>query len=160
LREKLAKELLEKVKKCPPKFFENLVVELLVKMGYGGSIEDAGRAIGASGDEGLDGVIKEDRLGLDTVYIQAKRWENQTVGRLDIQKFVGALEGRKSKKGVFITTSSFTKEALEYASSVSSRIVLIDGEKLAQLMIDHNVGVSSVALYEIKKIDHDYFEEV
>lgn len=159
LREKLAQELLEQVKRCSPKFFENLVVGLLVRMGYGGSIKEAGEAIGMSGDEGLDGVIKQDRLGLDNVYIQAKRWGNQAVGRPEIQKFVGALEGRKSKKGVFITTSSFTKEAREYASSVSSRVVLIDGDELAQLMIDHDVGVSPVVSYEIKKIDLDYFEE-
>lgn len=159
LREKLAQELLEQVKRCSPKFFENLVVELLVKMGYGGSIKEAGEAIGMSGDEGLDGVIKEDRLGLDAVYIQAKRWESQSVGRPEIQKFVGALEGRKSRKGVFITTSSFSKEAREYASSVSRKVVLIDGEELAQLMIDYNVGVSPYTVYEVKKIDLDYFEE-
>lgn len=134
------------------------MVELLVNMGYGGSRKDAGEAIGGSGDGGIDGVIKEDRLGLDAIYIQAKRWEG-TVGSPEIQKFIGALEGRKSKKGIFITTSSFTREAERFASSVSSKVVLIDGETLAQYMIDFNIGVSRVATYEIKKVDADYFME-
>ena len=127
-------------------------------MGYGGSRQDAGKAIGQSGDEGIDGIIKEDRLGLDIIYIQAKRWEN-TVGRPEIQKFAGALQGQRAKKGIFITTSSFSKDAHEYASRIDSKIVLIDGERLAQLMIDHNLGVSPMATYEIKKVDSDYFTE-
>ncbi|MDD2413389.1 MAG: restriction endonuclease, partial [Bacteroidales bacterium] len=137
-------------------FFEGLVVELLVKMGYGGSIKDAGRSIGRSGDEGIDGIIKEDKLGLDVIYIQAKRWDN-IVGRPEIQKFVGALAGQGAKKGVFITTSRFTKEALEYQPRNETKIVLIDGEQLAGLMIDHNLAVSTVHVFEIKRIDNDYF---
>jgi restriction system protein len=158
IRDELAQELIKQVKSCSPAFFERLVVELLVNMGYGGSRKDAGEAIGRGGDGGIDGVIKEDRLGLDAIYIQAKRWEG-TVGSPEIQKFIGALEGRKSKKGIFITTSSFTKDAEKFASSVSSKVVLIDGETLAQYMIDFNIGVSRVATYEIKKVDVDYFTE-
>ena len=134
------------------------MVELLVKMGYGGSRQDAGKAIGSSGDEGIDGIIKEDRLGIDIIYIHAKRWEN-TVGHPEIQKFAGALQGQRARKGIFITTSSFSKEAYDYASRIDSKVVLIDGERLAQFMIDHNLGVSSTATYEIKKIDSDYFTE-
>ena len=127
-------------------------------MGYGDSRQDAGRAIGRSGDEGIDGIIKEDRLGLDIIYVQAKRWEN-SVGRPEVQKFAGALQGQRARKGIMITTSNFSKEALDYASRIDSKIVLIDGEQLAQLMIDHGLGVSPVAVYEIKKIDTDYFTE-
>ncbi|MBC7362509.1 MAG: restriction endonuclease [Candidatus Aminicenantes bacterium] len=154
----LAEELLQYVKKCSPAFFEKLVVDLLLSMGYGGTKKDAGEAIGRSGDEGIDGIIKEDRLGLDIVYIQAKRWENP-VSRPEIQKFAGALQGQRAKKGIFITTSSFTKEARDYAEKIDSKIVLIDGEKLAELMIEHNIGVSLVSSYQIKKIDQDYFSE-
>ena len=139
LRATLADELLDQVKVSSPAFFEKLVVNLLVGMGYGGSMGGAGRVLGRSGDEGIDGIIEEDRLGLDVIYIQAKRWE-YVVGRPEIQKFVGALQGRRSKKGVFITTSKFSKEAVEYAKSIDSRVVLIDGTRLAQLMIDFNVG--------------------
>ncbi len=146
LRQSLAAELIQQVKNCSPSFFEKLVIDLLISMGYGGTKKDAGEAIGRSGDEGLDGIIKEDRLGLDIVYIQAKRWENP-VSRPEIQKFAGALLGRKAKKGIFITTSAFTKDAREYAEKIESKIVLIDGDALAQLMIDHNIGVSSVASY-------------
>ncbi len=156
IRDNLAAELLKEVKASTPQFFERLVVELLVKMGYGGSRKDAGEAIGKSGDEGIDGIIKEDRLGLDVIYIQAKRWENN-VAPAEIQKFVGALHGKKASKGVFITTSSFSKNAWEYASNVGTNVILIDGTQLAQLMIDFNVGVSGVSCYEIKKIDRDYF---
>lgn len=127
-------------------------------MGYGGTIEEAGQATKYRGDEGIDGIIKEDKLGLDVIYIQAKRWEN-VVGRPEVQKFVGALAGQRAKKGVFITTSHFTKEAIEYAIQMDTKIVLIDGEKLSQLMIDNNLGVSVQNTYEIKKIDSDYFEE-
>jgi restriction system protein len=154
LRDDLANELLQTIKSSSPNLFEKIVIELLVKMGYGGSRQDAGRAIGKSGDEGIDGIIKEDRLGLDIIYIQAKRWEN-TVGRPEIQKFAGALQGQR----IFITTSNFSNEAQEYASRIESKIVLIDGEQLSQLMIDHNLGVSPMALYEVKKLDSDYFVE-
>lgn len=134
------------------------MVEVIVKMGYGGTRKDAGKAIGKSGDGGIDGIIKEDKLGLDAIYIQAKRWEN-TVGRPEIQKFVGALTGQRAKKGLFITTSEFTSDAEDYISRIDAKVVLIDGETLAQLMIDHNVGVSTVGTYDIKKIDSDYFSE-
>jgi restriction system protein len=158
IRETLANEILEKVKSCSPTFFERLVVELLVKMGYGGTLEDAGQAIGKSGDGGIDGIIKEDRLGLDVIYLQAKRWEG-TVSRPELQKFAGALLGKQARKGVFITTSNFTNEAQLYVKSIASNIILIDGDELADLMIDYNVGVSIAANYEIKKIDSDYFIE-
>ena len=158
LRVDLASELLQRLKLCSPSFFERLVVEVIVKMGYGGTRKDAGKAIGRSGDGGIDGMIKEDKLGLDAIYIQAKRWEN-TVGRPEIQKFVGALTGQRAKKGLFITTADFSAEAKTYALQIDTKIVLIDGEMLAQLMIDYNVGISTVAAYEIKKIDSDYFSE-
>jgi restriction system protein len=128
-------------------------------MGYGGSRSDAGKAVGRSGDGGIDGIIKEDRLGLDVIYIQAKRWDENTVGRRDVQQFAGALQGQRASKGIFLTTSRFTHEAQDYVSKIGSKIVLIDGEQLAQLMIDHNVGVSSSTSYEIKRIDSDYFAE-
>lgn len=160
IRKSLASELLNKVVEMSPAFFERLVVELLVKMGYGGSIKDAGNAIGKSGDEGIDGTIKEDRLGLDIIYIQAKRWRpGIAVGRPELQKFVGALAGQGAKKGIFITTSSFTKEAFEYTPRNETKIVLIDGEQLAQLMIDYNLGCTTQQTYELKKIDSDYFGE-
>lgn len=158
IRKSLEQEIIAKLKSISPSFFEKIVVELLVKMGYGGSIQDAGQAIGKSGDEGIDGIIKEDKLGLDVIYIQAKRWEN-VIGRPEVQKFVGALAGQRAKKGVFITTSHFTKEAIDYAAQMDTKIVLINGEKLSQLMIDYNLGVSVQNTYEIKKIDSDYFEE-
>lgn len=158
IRRDLATELLQRLKSSSPAFFERLVVEVIVKMGYGGTRQDAGKAIGKSGDGGIDGIIKEDKLGLDTIYIQAKRWEN-TVGRPEIQKFVGALTGQRAKKGLFIATSDFTSDALDYVSRVDTKIVLIDGETLAELMIDHNVGVSTIATYDLKKIDSDYFTE-
>ncbi len=158
LRESLGKDLLQRLKSASPSFFERMVVELLVRMGYGGTRKDAGQAIGKSGDEGIDGIIKEDRLGLDVVYVQAKKWEH-TVSRPEIQKFAGALQGFRAKKGVFITTSDFSKEAQDYASRIESKIVLIDGEQLWNLMIDFGIGVTSVATYEIKRIDSDYFNE-
>ncbi len=158
IRKDLAEEILQRVKSCTPVFFERLVVELLVNMGYGGTRQDAGRAIGRSGDEGIDGVIYEDRLGLDVIYLQAKRWK-EVVGRPEIQKFVGALQGQRAKKGVFITTSEFTKEASEYVRHIDNKVVLINGSLLANLMIDHNIGVSLAATYKIKKIDSDYFLE-
>lgn len=154
----LENEILQTIKTCSPGFFERLVVELIVKMGYGGSRQDAGRAVGKAADGGIDGVIKEDKLGLDNVYIQAKRWENP-VSRPEIQKFAGALQGHRARKGIFITTSSFTNGAREYVSGIDSKIVLIDGDELAELMIDSDVGVSTVASYNVKKIDLDYFTE-
>jgi restriction system protein len=158
MRKDLAQELLASVKQMSPRFFERLVVELLLAMGYGGSLADAGKAIGQAGDGGIDGIIKEDKLGLDAIYIQAKRWEG-VVGRPEIHKFVGALAGRRANRGVFITTSSFTKEAAEYVTAIDAKVILIDGEMLAQLMIDHNIGVAGVASYDIKRIDSDYFTE-
>lgn len=158
LREQLAAELLTRILGCSPTFFEQLVVELLVKMGYGGSRRDAGERIGQTGDGGIDGIIKEDRLGLDTIYIQAKRWQG-SVGRPEIQKFVGALQGHRARKGVFITTSSYTADATDYATRIDTKVVLIDGKHLAGLMIDFDVGVSPAATYVVKRIDSDYFEE-
>lgn len=158
IKRDLAQELIESVKKVSPRFFEQLVVELLLKMGYGGSLKDAGKAIGQSGDGGIDGIIKEDKLGLDVIYIQAKRWEN-VVGSKEIRNFVGSLVGQKANKGVFITTSGFTKDALEYVKTITHKVILIDGEMLSQLMIENNVGVSGVISYEVKKIDSDYFVE-
>jgi len=157
LRKNLELELLEQAKAASPAFFERLVIDLLVAMGYGGSRQDAGRAIGKSGDGGIDGIIKEDRLGLDVIYVQAKRWEG-TVGRPEIQKFAGALQGHRANKGVFLTTSGYSREAIEYVNVISSKIILIDGETLASLMIDHNVGVSTVGMYELKKLNSDYFD--
>jgi restriction system protein len=144
------------IKQSPPTLFERLVVELLVRMGYGGSRKDAGEAVGRAGDEGIDRIIKEDRLGLDIIYIQAKRWDS-TVGRPEIQKFAGALQGQRARKGIFITTSDFSREASDYAARIDSKIVLIDGEHLAQMLIDYNIGVTPVANYEIKRVDSDYF---
>ena len=158
LRDDLAIELLQQIKTSSPSQFEKLVVELLVKMGYGGSRQDAGKAIGKSGDEGIDGIIKEDRLGLDIIYIQAKRWD-ATVGRPEVQKFAGALQGQRARKGIMITTSSFSQDAHDYVSRIDSKIVLIDGKRLAQFMIDNNLGVSPLATYDIKRIDSDYFTE-
>jgi restriction system protein len=158
LREQLGQELLSRILSCSPTFFEQLVVELLVKMGYGGSRRDAGERIGQTGDGGIDGIIKEDRLGLDTIFIQAKRWQG-SVGRPEIQKFVGALQGQRAKKGVFITTSTYTSEAVDYASRIDTKVVLIDGKQLSGLMIDFDVGVSASASYVVKRVDSDYFEE-
>lgn len=158
LRDDLAADLLQQIKTSSSSLFEKLVVELLVKMGYGGSRHDAGKAIGKSGDEGIDGIIKEDRLGLDIIYIQAKRWD-ATVGRPEVQKFAGALQGQRARKGIMITTSSFSQDAHDYVSRIDSKIVLIDGKRLAQFMIDNNLGVSPLATYDIKRIDSDYFTE-
>ena len=156
VRQGLAAELLQTVSSCSPTFFERLVVDLLVKMGYGGTRRDAGEAIGKSGDGGIDGIIKEDRLGLDTVYIQAKRWEN-TVGRPEVQKFAGALAGQKARRGIVITTSDFSQQARDYVSLIDTKIILIDGDRLAQLMIDYDIGVTTVASYQVKRVDSDYF---
>ena len=160
IRHEVADELLSKILDCSPAFFEKLVVELLVAMGYGGSLRDAGQAIGKSGDEGIDGVIKEDKLGLDIIYVQAKRWrKGNDVGRPEIQKFAGALQGKHTKKGVFITTSRFTSEATEFARMIDTKVILIDGSRLTHPMIDHGVGVSTVNMYKIVRLDADYFEE-
>ncbi len=158
LNNALADELLEHIKSASPRFFENLVIELLLKMGYGGSRQDAGQVVGKSGDGGIDGVIKEDKLGLDVIYVQAKRWEG-TVSRPEIQKFAGSLEGVRARKGIFITTSSFTRDATAYVENIDKKIVLIDGQTLAFLMIEHDVAVSRVASYDIKKVDSDYFQD-
>jgi len=158
LRENLAAQLLDRVKQAPPTFFEKLVVELLVAMGYGGSHEDAAKVVGGSGDGGIDGVIKEDRLGLESVYVQAKRWE-ASVGRPTIQQFAGALAGHHARKGVVITTSSFTQDAAAYAKTVQTTIVLIDGAQLADLMIEFGVGVSDVETIRLKRVDEDYFAD-
>lgn len=158
IRNALAEEILDVILTCSPKFFEKLVVDLLLAMGYGGFRKEAGQTVGKSGDAGIDGFIHEDKLGLDVVYIQAKRWEG-TVGRPVVQSFAGSLEGFKARKGVFITTSHFSKDALEYVKMIEKKIVLINGEELAQLMIDHGVGVDEVAVYKISRIDMDYFSE-
>jgi len=158
LRNALRQEVLDKVKKSPPEFFESLVIELLVRMGYGGSQEDAGQTLGRSGDGGIDGKIKEDRLGLDFICVQAKRWESN-VGRPIVQAFAGSLDGFRARKGVLITTSGFTKEAIEYVKMIGKSIVLIDGEELTRLMFEYDLGVTPVKHYVLKKLDHDYFEE-
>jgi len=158
LRNEVAEELLKLIKNNSPEFFEKLVVHLLVQMGYGGSVREAGKATRKTSDEGIDGIIKEDRLGLDAIYLQAKRWE-APIGRPEIQKFVGALYGQKAKKGVFITTSRFSSEAMGYASQIDPKVVLIDGNDLVELMIDYGVGVGTSSVYEIKKVDMDFFIE-
>lgn len=158
MRNDLASEILEKIKNNSPGYFENLVVDLLVAMGYGGSRADAGQSLGRSGDEGIDGIIKEDRLGLDVIYLQAKRWDS-TVGRPEIQRFVGALHGKRAKKGVFITTGKFSNDALEYVATIDPKVILIDGRNLVEYMIDFNLGVTTATTYEIKRIDSDYFTE-
>ena len=158
LNSTLRKEIIDFVKKMDPFRFEQLVVDLLVAMGYGGSREEAAQVTKASGDEGIDGIINEDRLGLDVIYLQAKRWK-QTVGRKEIQSFVGALAGQQAHKGVFITTSDFADTAIAYAKKVSQKVILIDGDKLADLMIKHNIGVAISHAYELKHVDSDYFEQ-
>lgn len=158
LKDELACALLENTSACSPQFFERLVVDLLVAMGYGGSRKDAGSAVGQSGDGGIDGIIKEDKLGLDVVYIQAKRWQN-TVGRPEVQAFAGSLEGHRARKGVFITTSKFSSDAIDYVGRIEKKIILINGHQLADLMIEHGIGVAEVASYTICKVDSDYFVE-
>ncbi len=158
MRVTLEAEVLTRIKAGTPEFFERLVIDLLVKMGYGGSRHDAGERVGRAGDEGIDGVISEDRLGLDKVYIQAKRWEG-TVGRPEVQKFVGALQGRRASKGVLITTGAFSKDACSYVDHIDPRVVLIDGRRLSGLMIDFDLGVTTVRSFHVKRIDSDYFED-
>jgi len=158
LQQSLADDLLDKLKTVSPAFFERIVVDLLVAMGYGGSVKDAGKSVGKSGDGGIDGIIKEDKLGLDTIYIQAKRWE-ANVGRPEVQKFAGALQGVRARKGVFITTSSYSSDALDFVRNIDSKIVLIDGAELSRLMIEYGVGVSVQRVVKVMRIDGDYFEE-
>ena len=158
LRDALIEDIIEQVKRCSPQFFERLVVRLLVAMGYGGSLEDAGQVLGRSGDGGIDGTIKEDKLGLDVICIQAKRWEG-TVGRPVVQAFAGSMEGFRARKGVLITTATFSKEAEDYITRIERKIVLVDGQRMAELMIAHNVGVTVVQTYEIKRVDSDFFAE-
>jgi restriction system protein len=159
LRSTIETELLQQVKTASPSFFERLVVELLVAMGYGGTLKDAGRAIGRSGDGGIDGIIKEDRLGLEVIHIQAKRWDDKTVGRPDVQSFAGSLDGVRAKKGIFITTSSFSADARAYVDRIDKRIVLIDGDQLSSLMYDFGIGVTGTATYAVKRVDSDFFGE-
>lgn len=158
IRSDLASQIVQRIANNSPQFFERLVVDLMVSMGYGGSRADAGRSIGGSGDEGIDGIIKEDRLGLDLVYLQAKRWES-TVGRPEVQKFDGALHGKRAKKGVFITTGRFSDDAKKYVETIDPKVILIDGRMLAELMIDQGLGTTTTATYQIKRIDSDYFTE-
>jgi len=157
----LEQELLERVLLVTPSFFERLVVDLLVRMGYGGSTEEAGQAVGRSGDEGIDGIIKEDRLGLDRIYIQAKRWDpGRQVGRPEVQAFAGSMEGKRARKGIFITTTTFTRQAEEYVQNIEKKIILIDGPTLAAYMVETNLGVTEVQTYTVKRLDGDYFESV
>ncbi len=159
MSDNLASELLAAIKNQSPKFFESLVIKLLVAMGYGGSFEDAASVTQYSHDEGIDGIIKEDKLGLDNIYVQAKRYDAGTIGRKEIQSFVGALSGKGATKGIFITTSTFTKEAKDYTPASNIKIVLIDGRQLCNYMIDYNIGVSIKQVYEVKKVDSDFFSE-
>lgn len=158
IRKNLASEVLGRVKSCTPRFFEHLVVDLLLNMGYGRAGGGTGERVGQAGDEGIDGIISEDRLGLEMVYLQAKRWEG-TVGRPEIQKFVGALHGKRARKGVFITTGSFSADAAAYVQTIDPKVALVDGKQLAEYMIDFGLGVSLARAYEVKRIDTDYFEE-
>ncbi len=158
LHSELSKELLDIVKSCSPDFFERLIIDLLITMGYGGSRKEAGQAMGKSGDGGIDGIINEDKLGLDIIYLQAKRWDN-AVPVKEIRDFTGALASKKAKKGIFITTSSFPKSVYEFVGQVEYKIILIDGERLANLMIEHSVGLSIINTYHVKTVDTDYFEE-
>ena len=158
INEQLAEEILKNLSEISPSFFEKVVVELLVNMGYGGSMKEAGEVVGKSGDGGIDGIIKEDQLGLDVIYIQAKRWEN-VVSRPEIQKFVGALQGQNAQKGIFITTSRYSKEAIEYSKQIQNKIVLIDGKQIANLMIENEIGTTTTGIYSLKRLDSDYFIE-
>ena len=159
LQKQLVQEVLDKVKESTPRYFEEIVVELLVKMGYGGAVRDAGSATQFTNDEGIDGIIKEDKLGLDVIYIQAKKWTDTPVGRPDIQAFVGALDGKHANKGIFITTSRFSEAAVTYARNISKKVVLIDGEQLANYMIEYNLGVNTTDTFLLKRVDNDYFGE-
>lgn len=158
IQNELILEVLARVKTASPSFFEGLVVDLLLKMGYGRRLAEAGRVVGGVGDEGIDGIISEDKLGLDNIYIQAKRWDG-SVGRPELQKFVGALHGKRARKGVFITTGTFTADAREYVSQIDPRVVLIDGRQLAAYMVEYGLGVTTRTAYALKRIDSDYFVE-
>lgn len=159
LKKEVCDEILQKILEQSSDFFEQLVVDLVVAMGYGGSIEDAGKATKRTGDEGIDGIIKQDRLGLDNIYLQAKRWQrDNVVSRSEIQKFVGALAGQGARKGIFITTSRFSKDALEYKPRNDTSVILIDGQKLVELMYEYNIGVTTEMKFEIKRLDSDYFD--
>ncbi|MBK9321375.1 MAG: restriction endonuclease [Bdellovibrionaceae bacterium] len=157
LKTAMLDDIIQRVMACSPQFFEKLVVDTVVKMGYGGSRKEAGKAIGQSGDEGIDGIINEDRLGLDVIYLQAKRWEGN-VSRPEIQKFAGALQGKRARKGIFITTSDFTSEAREFVKHIDAKIILISGHQLSELMWEYNIGVSSSAAYEVKRLDLDFLQ--
>ncbi|MHC1790370.1 restriction endonuclease [Solidesulfovibrio sp.] len=157
--ENVRQEILQSLRRCSPYFFEKLVVDVLLAMGYGGSRQEAGKLTAKGSDEGIDGIINEDKLGLDIIYVQAKKWDGN-VGRPEIQKFAGALQGKRATKGIFITTSSFTREPFDFVKSISNRIILIDGEKLSELMVEYDIGVSVVQVYKLKKMDIDYFNEV
>lgn len=160
LKNELQDVLLNKTLECSPAFFERLIVQLLVSMGYGGSVKDAGEAIGKSGDEGIDGIIKEDVLGLEMIYLQAKRWKkDSTVGRPEIQTFVGSLVGKQASKGIFITTAKFSNNAYDYAKSIDKRVILIDGQQLTDLMFKYGVGVTNGEIFVTKRLDSDFFEE-
>lgn len=160
IQRELSSELLDKIRINSWHFFEDLVIDLMIKMGYGGSKSKAGKSIQRTNDEGIDGIINEDKLGLDVIYLQAKMWQMETtISRPEVQKFVGALHGKRAKKGVFITTSSFTKGAIEYVKTIDPKVILIDGEALTNLMIEHNVGTTVIETYQVKKIDLDYFEK-
>ncbi len=160
IQSELANEVLEKIKTNSWQFFEDLVIDIMVQMGYGGSRNKAGETLKRTNDEGIDGIINEDKLGLDIIYLQAKKWKSSGgIGRPEIQKFVGALHGQRAKKGVFITTSYFSKKAYDYVKTIDPKVILIDGETLASLMIEHGLGTSTIESYHIKKIDLDYFEE-
>lgn len=159
VRSAIEAELLQQVKSASPLFFERLVVELLVAMGYGGSLKDAGQAIGRTGDGGIDGIIKEDRLGLDVIHVQAKRWDGRTVGRPEVQAFAGSLDGVRAKKGILITTSTFSRDAFDYVDRIDKRIILIDGDRLVSLMYDFGVGVTLSATYAVKRVDADFFSD-
>lgn len=154
----LADEVLESIRQASPTFFEKLVVDLMISMGYGGSRREAGQATQSTNDDGIDGIIKEDKLGLDTIYLQAKRWSN-TVHRPEIDKFIGALTRQRARKGVFLTTSDFSVGAREAAAGLDMKVVLIDGRELAQLMIENSLGVNTKEIYEVKQVDSDYFVE-
>jgi len=158
MRSQLVQEVLEKTLKCSPRFFEEVVVDVMLALGYGGNRKDAGQAVGKSGDGGIDGIIKEDKLGLDVIYLQAKRWENP-VGEPELHKFAGSLDKKKARRGIFITTSRFTEAAMDFVRQIEKKIVLIDGETLAEMMIDHNVGVAEIETYAVKRLDSDYFLE-
>jgi restriction system protein len=160
IRDKLASDLLDAVKNSSPYFFEQLVVDLMVALGYGGSRREAGKATQRSNDRGVDGAIREDKLGLDTIYLQAKRYTTDAVGVPELREFAGALQAMRAKKGVFITTSNFTKDAIQFVDKIESKIVLIDGKRLVELMIDHDVGVSAKEIYSIKQLDSDYFDNL